>query len=809
MKRAILLCCLLSWTLLQSVPAAAQARLEKITRFDEQERIRLYCTFSALPTSELLRGGRRLDLIFKHTAAAAELSVPAADDHIVKILVRPEGEHLSFSLFFRYEPQEVKLVPQEQDSSLMLDILLGNQYSRAFPDLASQLHGLSLAPQDGKDSTNPLNLSRFQQDWRLLFERLETPLSLHPPPGYTLPPFPLLDLDRTGQGKISLVLPAPVLELAAAADWDGVLAGLRDALAVAGLDAETRELLLLSYAEGLLRAGKLKEAGEQLEQIRRTDAGKPGRLLSSYLLAQVLSRQADPHLARITLDEDEASKLTADHLLMPYLNILFAEISLATGQLDQATEALDRDEMAYTGAALQMRRLRRADISYLRGEQIRAFASYLRLAQQDDTIRRYPLSLAGYADALYRQHQHQDAARAYQELAALLVEDASHGLALFRQAMSELQRGDQRKARRILEQVLDGPPGDEASTRARLKIADLDYLAAAAPLFGLAGRYGELAQDGVTVPLREEALLKQALVFHQMGSRDKAVELAMRLLREFQHGRLRIDAQALLLQDLPEVLRSKVQAEEYIEALVLARQNRDLFASRWLDLSVLDENAEAYLKLGFPDRAIKVLQFLMETSPAHQTEQRYAKLIRTLIQAERYEMAEEYAERYMLRYPRGSELANIFLERLKALRQGGKTAAAAALLSGATRPRNHEIDQYGAEILFQLGQYQEAVSLLAPLELGSKDSDQQARFLLAESLYQLQRAPEALEQFLPLRGHDQYGDQALHRLGQIRHSLGQDDEAVNLWQELADKGRSPRWQRLAREELQLLGKKIR
>ncbi|OQX20563.1 MAG: hypothetical protein BWK76_00675 [Desulfobulbaceae bacterium A2] len=806
MNRAILLFCLVGWALVLAEPAAAQSRLEKITRITEQERVQLHCSFSSLPTYEILRGGRRLDLIFKHAAAAADLTLPAADDHIVKMLVRPEGQHLTLTLFFRYEPQEVKLEPQKQESRLLLDLFLGNQYSRAFPDLASQLHGLSLAPQDGRDSTNPLNLSRFQQDWRLLFQRLETPLDLRPPPGYTLPPFPIATLDRPGQGRIMPVLPASIHEAGAADDWSGVLAAVRDALAVAGLESETRELLLLCYAEGLLRAGKLKEAGEQLEQIRQTDAEKPARLLSTFLLAQVLVHQGDPHLARITLDEVD-SNLTTEHPLSPYFNILLAEISLATGQLDQAAEALDRDEMAYTGPALQMWRLRRADLSSLRGEQIRAYASYLRLGQQNDIIRRYPLSLAGYADALYQQHQYPEAARAYQELAVLLVEDPSQGLALYRQALSELHSGDQRKARRILEQVLDGPPEGEAYSRARLKRADLDYLAAAAELFTLAGRYSELAQDAATIFLREEALLKQALVFHQMGSRDKAVELAMRLLREFQHGRLRIEAQALLLQDLPEVLRGRVHAEEYIDALVLARQNRDLFARRWLDLSILDENAEAYLKLGFPDRAIKVLQFLMETSPAHQTEQRYAKLIQTLVQAERYEMAEEYAERYMLRFPQGNELATVLLLRLKALQQQGRIKEAAVLLSDAKRPRNRDIDQHGAEILFQLGRHQEVVALLSPLDLSSNESDQHNRFLLAESLYQLQRLPETLAQFQPLRGHEQYGDQVLYRLGQIRHSLGEDDEAVKLWQELADKGKSPRWQRLAREELQLLGKK--
>lgn len=807
MIRTLSLICLLGGLLLAPLSAAAQSRLEKITRTEEREQLQVYCSFSALPKHELERSGRRVDLVCRQTVAAAELTPPPADERIVKTLVRPEGDKLVISLFFRYEPQKIALIPLEQSSRLMLDIVLGNQYTSAFPDLTSQLQGLSVVPQTGRDSTNPLTLSRFQQDWRLLFERQETPLTLHPPPGYTLPPFPLSALGHQGPGDPATSLPPQAKAAAAAGEWDTVLSGLRDALAAKGLHEKARLSLLTDYTEILLRAGRYPEAGRMLDQLREREQDDSGRILLTFLQAQLAARQGDPHLARVETQAIDASA-AAQHALGPCLNIFLAELALATGLFDQAAEALARDNVAYTGKALHMRRLRLADLSYRKGEQVKAYAAYMLLGRQGDLLE-HPLSLAGYADALYQQHQFSEAALAYQDLSTVLVEDPSRGLALFRLAMSELRRGDQRRARGILEQVLDIAPAGEARSRALLKVTDMDYLAAAAPLKNLALRYGELAGDAVTVPLREEAALKQALIFHQMGSKDKAVELAMRILREFRHGGLRTETQALLIEDLPQVLHDKVQAEEYVDALVLARQNRDLFTRRWLDLSILDDNAEAYLKLGYPERAIKVLQYLLEASPAHQSEQRYSKLIGTLLQEGHYSMAEDYADRYMIRYPQGQELATIFLLRLKALRLSDRLENAAALLRTGERPRDREIDLYGAEIFFQLDQFQETVDLLAPMTLGDAAADQQARFQLAESLFQLRRPEEALRQFEPLFDEERYGDQARYRAGQLQYDLGREDQAVNLWRKLADKGRSPRWQRLATEELQLLDKKIR
>ena len=62
----------------------------------------------------------------------------------------------------------------------------------------------------------------------------------------------------------------------------------------------------------------------------------------------------------------------------------------------------------------------------------------------------------------------------------------------------------------------------------------------------------------------------------------------MRFLREFQTAELRPTAQALLIDILPGEINKLIQAGKYPEALVLAKENKEVFQKNWLDIKILE-----------------------------------------------------------------------------------------------------------------------------------------------------------------------------------------------------------------------------
>ena len=117
---------------------AVAAELLRIVRVDNGGNVQLYLNFDTLPRFSSLESERRLDLLLTDTVLSPELTIFAPDEHIVKILPRTEGNTLVLSFYFRYSPQRYRITSAEQNR-LVVEILLGNQYSRDHQELAERL----------------------------------------------------------------------------------------------------------------------------------------------------------------------------------------------------------------------------------------------------------------------------------------------------------------------------------------------------------------------------------------------------------------------------------------------------------------------------------------------------------------------------------------------------------------------------------------------------------------------------------------------------------------------------------------------
>jgi len=169
------------------------SELVKVSRVDNRDIIQLYFSFDTAPAYSQTVNKRRVNLIFKQTQTPFNFEMLEADSNIVKILPQPKNGDFVLSLFFRYEPQYYKF-SKNTDDKIVFEVLLGNQFSKSYKELADRLKGLTVLNRNSVDNTNPYLLSPYTKDWMSFFSRYESPVTLEIPIRFNLPPFPLIHL---------------------------------------------------------------------------------------------------------------------------------------------------------------------------------------------------------------------------------------------------------------------------------------------------------------------------------------------------------------------------------------------------------------------------------------------------------------------------------------------------------------------------------------------------------------------------------------------------------------------------------------
>ena len=781
--------------------ALANAVLKAVNRSDESARIQLFLHFDQLPGFHLSTSGRRIDLELTNTVPDEALSAPATDNKMIKMISKVEKSTTTLSFYFRYPPQKVTTESNKDSGLLMLDILLGNQLSTSHPELFSKLQGVTVVQRRASDSLNPINASLFAKNWRSFFTEYESPVEILPSPKLHLPPFPLAAI-LPPQTATENWLPAETQTLAKEGKWPQVRQLLREQVTKPA-EEHLKERLVLTYAEALIRAGEYREPYFLLQRFMIQYPDSLQADLAHFLLIYQQAARGDHINAFYELDG--LLKKIGDTSCSGSFTLLMAELAIMANRPAEAEKFLSDPTVSHNESLKFPRLLRQADLFSVTKQKAKALTAYLELASQSSLVESDPMSLAHFSDALYAAHRYPEAVKRYQLLSDLLNNQPGQDLALFRLAMSQLHvPAMAKKALSELQQIQNAFTDTQGGVRALLKQTDLDFMANKIPAHQAESVYDKYAVEAELVVLREESTFKQALVNRLSGENEASVNQCMQLLRTFQSGSLRTEATALLIEQLPGVIRQLVKNDAYVKALVLAKQNKNLFVRGWLDTALLHDLARAYSKLGMADQTAQTYQYLFEVSGESDKEKLYLPLLEALSASGRFMQVEEYADRYQLRYPQGKDIPAVFTFKVRALYARGQLDKALALMLAQSSPRIRELELLKGQILFTNKEWQQVIDTLTQPGVQELLAQHSMVLPLAESYFQAGKIEQAAIYFQRLSEQKGGSEQARFRLAQIELKKGDKQEALNLFKELAEKGTDQLWSKLAREEAAIL-----
>ena len=779
--------------------AFAGSVLTRINKISSPSTVELYCSFTHIPVYRSNIRGKRVDFILEDTTLKPALSLFETDDKIVKILSQNKNNKTILSFFFRYPPQKFDVASDQENNKLTVNILLGNPYSSALPEFSSKLSGLTILERTTKDFSNPLIASPYAADWRSFFKLYESKVQLSMPVQFTMLPFPAMSLLLPDKGTNRDLLSEEIYTLAKQNLWNDILPLLLERIKKE-TDLEIQKKLALTYGDVLSRDNNFVDAFKQFYLLAEEYKDEEIGIFAKYLLILLRARFEDPFIADFEMRNlDEA--MTSSNPLTPYFLISQIETALATEQYARMNELLARDDIAYPGDTSMIRDLRQADYWYGTGDLIKAYVGY-QLLEKHELLLDKIFSLNGYCDTLYQQKQYEDASRCYTNLSGHIKNKEKLGMITYKKYLAELHY-------KPLENIVDSfasientYPGTEAGFRGALKKTDIRYLllddwSADAVLF-----YKAYAEKAITRASREEASFKEALVHRLNNENIESIELIMDFLRNFRKGELHLSAQALLIELFPIVIKEYVETEQYIEALVLAKKNKKLFTKNWVDLSLLSELAASYSAIGIYNDASKLYLYLITLSSEDKKEQYYLPLINASYEQGAYSIVEDYADQYSFRYPDGKYKSEILLLRIKSMLAEEMYQEAIALLPAAI-PATEDFSLLASTIYFHENNFEKVVEILdRPLELEGKNIPR-SNFLLAESLYRLDRFNEAAPIYSTIPKESNHHDQAQYRTGELLKKEGKNEASLKIYANLVETGKNPLWIKMAKKELEL------
>jgi TolA-binding protein len=723
--------------------------------------------------------------------------------------------------------------------------------SKNRPAIMKEAVGVLRANPDGATASHIVT-SDYAGEWIRFLKEYETEVTVPVPLHYSLPPFPVLAIARpAGVQSAATVNYQKIIQQSKTDGWQQVAIKLKESV-TQKTTGENQEEMLLLYGESLLRAGDLDNAREILTKLHN---GLPGSTIgrtAHYLAVSSVAAAGKPYDAAYELSfmQQEAGNSP----LAPYLDLLQAEIALATDNLDKAELLLQEKGGHDLGQVRQLFDLRRADMLFSADRLDEALTSLQTLSAPDDILEDHPSSLAKYAAILYKKGNYQAALKQYINLTAGLYDQPEQNLALYAAAMSQYRSGNSKEAGLMLEDVIKKFPDSEGFFRARLKINDFFVLSELAhekhqpsrrtspetaqqtspspaddPTKSQQGdaetasqqsgntakqddftgfdpaalEYADIAANAPLRALREEAAFKQALAYYFKAEYEKSVELLQDFTRTNSSGALTKDAEALLVELLPVVVKDKIARKDYVDALVLAEQNRDILIGGKVKGDFLAELGLAFASLCFWNRAVRVYLYMMDIAKDKKEEEpTYLPLVRGYYEKNDFAQVEEYCRRYLADFPDGEDRAAIVHLRISGLYQTSRTDEALRLLKQRGLPQSRELHLLAGRIFFETGDYKMTEKHLAKaMDTGLNTIEPDDVLMRAEALYRKGQGESALPFYRHLEQHEAYADQAGYRIAQIHIASDNQGPGLNLLQTLVEKARSPLWRKMAAETL--------
>jgi len=773
------------------------SELIKVSRVDTKDILQLYFSFDTPPTFSATSNKRRIDVLLKDTKVLKDLQLLTPDDKVVKVLTRNKKDNLIISLFFRYQPQEYKIT-RNSNNSAVLEVLLGNEYSNSYKDLADKLKGLTIVDRATPDFTNPYIICPYKSDWTSFFSNYESPLQIEIPVTFTPPPFPIIELLPPGGLKNLDLLSQELMTLGENKSWDILATALLDKLQVA-TGPEAQKMLALTYGEALMRSGDFEGAFKQLYLLKEEYKDERLGTYANYLLIWLRAKYEDPYIAEYKY-RSLAPFIADNSPLAPYFFLSQIETSLATKEYKHLNKLLQKDSIALPAEVQERIRIRQADYWYAIGQPIKAYAAY-KMIKDSPLLRFQPYSYGGYCSTLYDQRNFKAAANEYQSLKSLVEGENLIGTVAYREMMSRLKFTDGDTLISAFSQIENAYLDTDAGTLAAIKKNDLQLLKDRQLSDKRLQNYRDISNKASTRSIREEAEFEIILMHTLRGENATAVILLHKFLREFQSGNVRITAQALLIDILPKEINRLVDAGEYVDALVLAKKNKILFQNNWINSNFLVDIAEAYNKVGIYDEAQKLYLYLIEIMSADDREAYYLPMIQATFDHGDFSLVEDYAAQYTYNYPKGTYTNDILLLRLEALIADERLSEALQALP-VPLPADGSFNPISATLYFRTDNYQKTVTVLEGYADLSKTLTQQQYFFLAESYYRTDNLTAAVSTFAKVSEDNHFYHQSLYRLAEIHRQQGKDDLALTFLQKIVETEENSRWKQYAERDLQ-------
>lgn len=585
----------------------------------------------------------------------------------------------------------------------------------------------------------------------------------------------------------------------------------------------------------LAAAGKPYDAAYELSFMQQ-DAG------NSPLVPYLALLQAEIALATDNIDKAEILLQEKGKQYLGQIRRLFdlrrADMLFSSGRVDEAFTLY--------------KALAAADLPSSGGGLVEPFAFNQALSAHDDILADHPSSLAKYAAILYQKGDYQSALKQYINLTAGLYDQPEQNLALYAAAMSQYNSGNSKEAMLMLEDIITKFPDSEGFFRARLKINDLFVLSELEnkkhQQIGLSGleteksfssldkdtisnqkentdtpsqqstdksrqndftgfdpalEYADIAANAPLRALREEAAFKEALTYYFKTEYEKSVELLQNFTRTNSSGVLIKEAEALLVEILPVVVEDKIENKDYVDALVLAEQNRAILISGKVKGDFLAELGLAFASLCFWNKAVRVYLYRMDIAKDKKEEETvYLPLVQAYYEKNDLAQVEEYSRRYLADFPDGEDRAAIMHLQISALYKNNRTDKALRLLKQKNLPQSQELHALAGRIFYEVGDYDMAAEHLAKImTAGLNDVEPEAVLLRAEALFRSGRGVAALPLYRHLENLDAFADQAAYRMAQVYMATDDHGAGLKLLQVLVEKARSPLWRKMAIETL--------
>lgn len=778
--------------------ALAGSQLSGVARTDDRDTIQVYFSFDNLPVYAVTTKEKRIDISFDRTQPSANLAYFATDDRIVKILPITTANRMVVSLFLRHAAKDVQ-TEELAGSRLLLSIQTGSPASRVNSIVSRQTADIKIQEAAPSAAASPLQSTPYAKNWLRFFTSYESPLDYSVPVRYTLPPFPIISLLPASEAR-DTALPQEILEMGRLNGWSEMQPVLLELLKAEELP-EKQQLLALSLGDALLRGGSSEDAAKQLDHVFRTFPNEPVGLYARFLLA-LLKANTDPEYAAAPELAEIRQSLDQKTALAPYFALYAVENAIAAGWYEKAQKLVEQPQTVFPADLQNRIDMRKAEIYAGLNLPLKAYAAFM-LLKDRALLATCPHATSSYCDTLYFHRKYKEAGECYTGLIAMVADKDAVGLISFRKAMTELHLQPDTPPLEQLDLIEEAYPLSEAAFRAGMKKIDLKYSADQTWGDDAARLYQALAEKAVKRPLVAEARFKEALVQHLSGRDDEALRLLMQLLREYRSGDLRPTAQALLIQILPLEIDRLVKGDRFPEALVLAKQNKEIFQKNWIDIAVLADLAYSYSEVGLYEHAKDVYLYIMDIVDTPKREHYYLPLLKAVSARGDNTLAASLASRYINTYPAGKDRDQVLRLYLEALLAEGKVAEAKALLPDPL-PEDGVMISLAATLAFHQREYTRTLELLGRLDAGEEQMSPELRFLKAESLFQTGRGNDAGAIFQTLSKDGPHADQVAYRLAQIEIANGRSEEALKFLRQIVEKGKSSLWQSYAKKEIEYL-----